>query len=219
MSPAASLVQLGGRSPRPAQDDVQVARVRALGTWAWIAYRADRREAQRREAFTLGAVLGWDLLDTLMDLPAGLPVPLAALDRPSRRRVADAAPGVARVAGGQVIRDLVPAVTPLLAVVMTTQWRSGLARASRFAPYCRRMVLGPEPEQEPFLPIAGQLGIGVAARRESGPVQVLLEPEPVRDWQPTTAWWRFCEVTWGQGGPVRADRSGHRRGGRERPGG
>jgi hypothetical protein len=201
VSPAASLVRLGGRSPRSAREDVQVTRVRALGTWAWIAYQADRRETQRRETFALGAVLGWDLLDTLMDLPAGLPVPLATLDQPTRRRVAGAAPGVARVAGGQVIRDLVPAVTPLLAVVMTTRWRSGLARASRFAPYCRRMVLGPTLGHEPVLPLAGQLGIGVAARRGSDPVQVLLEPEPVRDWQPTTAWWRFCEVTWGQAAP------------------
>jgi len=158
-----------------------------------------RGEARRRYGFALGVVPGWDLLDTLMDLPTGLPVPLAALDRTARRRVAGAPPGVARVADGQVIRDLVPAVTPLLAVVLTAEWQAGLARASRFAPYCRRIVLGPPlPDRGQVLETAGQLGIGVAARAESGLAQVLLEPEQVRDWAPTTAWWRFCELTWRQ---------------------
>jgi hypothetical protein len=199
MSPAASLVSLGGPSPVPAREDVQVTRARMLGTRAWIAYRADQREARRREAFALGAVLGWELLDTLMDLPAGLPVPLSALAGPARRRVAGAAPGVARVAGGQVTRDLVPAVTPLLAIVIAADWQAGFARASRFAPYCRRLVLGPAlPGSGQVLKAAGRLGIGMALRGWSGPAEVLLEPEPVQDWQPTTAWWRFCEVTWEQ---------------------
>ena len=199
MSAAASLVRLSGSSPRPAREDVEVTRARVLGTWAWIAFRADRGEARRREAFALGAVLGWDLLDTLMDLPAGLPVPLSALDRPSRRRVAGAAPGVARIAGHQVIRDLVPAVTPLLAIVTASDWADGLARASRFAPYCGRMVLGPPPPAVgQVLQTARRLGIGVAARAGFGPAEVLLEPEPVPGWQPTTAWWRFCEVTYGE---------------------
>ena len=35
-----------------------------------------------------------------------------------------------------------PAVTPLLAIVTTRDWASGLARASRFAPYCRRLAVG-----------------------------------------------------------------------------
>lgn len=87
-------------------------------------------------------MLAWDLLDTLMDLPAGLPVPAAGLSQPARRRVCRAPAGVARVSGGQVTRDLVPAVTPLLAIVTTRDWASGLARASRFAPYCRRLAVG-----------------------------------------------------------------------------
>jgi hypothetical protein len=201
VNPAASLVRLGGPRPFPAHEDVQVTRARVLGTWAWIAYRVDRREERRREAFALGAVLGWDLLDTLMDLPAGLPVPLSVLAGPTRRRLAGAAPGVARVADGQVIRDLVPVVTPLLAVVMTAEWNAGLARASRFAPYCCRMVLGPAlPADSQVLETAGRYGIGVAARAGSGTAELLLEPEPVQDWQPTTAWWRFCEATWEQAG-------------------
>ena len=85
MSSAAALVQLSGTGPRPARDDVQVTQAMVLGTSAWIAFRYDRSEAARRAACGLGPVLAWDLLDTLMDLPAGLPVPAAALTRPARQ--------------------------------------------------------------------------------------------------------------------------------------
>jgi hypothetical protein len=199
MSAAACLVQLSGRAPRPARDDVRVARARVLDTSAWIAFRHDRREASRREGYGLGAVLAWDLLETLMDLPAGLPVPVAALSGAARRRVAAADPGVARIAGGTVTRELVPAVTPLLAIVMAGDWAAALARASRFAAYCPRMVVGPAlPAGTEVLGTAARLGIGVAVRMAPGSADVLLEPAPVTDWQPTTAWWRFCEAVYGQ---------------------
>lgn len=125
MNGAQALVWLSGRVPRPARDDVHVTGVRVLDTLAWIAFRRDQGEIDRRAANGLGAVPGWDLLDTLMDLPAGLPVPLAALTRPARRRVIRAPAGVARVAAGQVTRDLVPAAFPLLAVVSAGDWRTG----------------------------------------------------------------------------------------------
>jgi len=177
---------------------VQVTRVHVLDTWAWIAFRCDQPEAARRAACSLGPVLAWDLLDTLMELPAGLPVPASALTQPARRRVCRAPAGVARVSDGQMIRDLVPAVTPLLAIITARDWASGLARASRFAPYCRRMVVGPGlPTEGEVLRTAARLGIGVAVGGGAGAAEVLLEPVPVGDWQPTTAWWRFCEVIYG----------------------
>lgn len=199
MSSAAALVELSGAAPRAVGDDVQVTRARALGTRAWIAFRLDRQESRRRQAFGLGAVLSWELLDTLMELPAGLPVPVTALSWPARRRVARAAPGVARIAGGEVTRDLVPPVAPLLAIVTAGDWLEGLRRAARFAPYCRRLVVGPgRAGGVQVLDTAAGLGIGVAVRSGPGRAEVLAEPEPVPDWQPTTAWWRFCEVIYGQ---------------------
>jgi hypothetical protein len=196
---AAGLVQLSGSEPRSASDGVQVARARVIGTSAWIAFRGDHPEMARRSTCGLGEVLAWDLLDTLMELPAGLPVPASVLSAPARRRVHAAPAGVVRVAGGQVIRDLVPPVTPLLAVVAARDWAGGLARASRFAPYCRRLVTGPAlPPDGGVLKTAARLGIGVAVRRDARASEVVLEPEPVHDWQPTTAWWRFCEAVYGQ---------------------
>src|SRR5258708_754615 len=97
MTSAEALVQLSGSVPRSARDDVQVTRARVLDTWAWIACRFDRLESRRRGAHSLGAVVGWDLLDTLMDLPAGLPVPMTAITESARRRVTCAAPGVLRL--------------------------------------------------------------------------------------------------------------------------
>ena len=195
---SAALVELSGTGPRPARDDVHITRAQILDTSAWIAFRYVRPEAARRVACGLGPVLAWDLLDTLMDLPAGLPVPATALTRPAHRRVCQAPAGVVQISGGQVIRDLVPAVTPLLAIVAARYWPSGLVRASRFAPYCRRMVVGPGlPADGDILRTAARLGIGVAVRGGPGAAEVLLEPQLVEDWQPTTAWWRFCEVIYG----------------------
>jgi hypothetical protein len=198
MSPTAALVQLSGSGPCPARDDVQVTRALVLDTSAWVVFRYDRSEAGRRAACGLGPVLAWDLLDTLMDLPAGLPVPADDLTQAARGRVCRAPAGVARVSAGEVIRDLVPAVTPLLAVITVRDWASGLTRASRFAPYCRRLVVGPRAiAADEVLQTAVRLGIGVAVRAGAGTAELLLEPEPVQDWQPTTAWWRFCEVIYG----------------------
>jgi hypothetical protein len=205
MSTAAGLVQLSGNEPRSACDGIQVARALALGTSVWIAFRSNLPEMARRSACGLGQVPGWDLLDTLMELPAGLPVPATALSRPALRLVRAAPAGVLRIAGDQVIRDLVPPVTPLLAIITSRDWSGGLARASRFAPYCRRLVIGPEISADSdVLRTAARLGIGVAVRGAESAAEVLLEPEPVNDWQPTTAWWRFCETVYGQAGAARA---------------
>src|SRR2546421_201637 len=70
----------------------------------------------------------------------------------------------------------------------------GLRAASRFAMYCRRLLVIPElpPNQEVALAEASFYGIGVALRR-NGTVTMVLEPEPFTDWQPTAAWWWFTE--------------------------
>ncbi len=101
-----------------------------------------------------------------MDLPTGLPVPLA---RPARRRVAGAVPGVARVADAQVTPG--PGARDDFAARDRNggELAEGLARASQFAPYYRRMMLGPAlPAGAQVLGTADRLGIGVAARARSG---------------------------------------------------
>jgi hypothetical protein len=206
----APLVELAGSRPRPARAGIEVCRAAVLGTSAWMAFRYDQEEACRRASVGLGSVVSWDLLDTLMTLPAGLPVQSAALSGAARRRVARAPAGVVRITGSEVIRDLVPALTPLLAIVTTVDWMDGLERASRFGAYCKRMVAGPPvtPAHE-VMRTASRLGIGVAARAR-GAASVLLEPEPLADWQPTVAWWRFCEVIYAHAGYRMYGDDGHR---------
>ena len=155
MSPAPMPVCLSGATPRPATEEVAVTRMTVRGTRVWMAYRPDQREWRRRQACGLGPVLAWDLLDTLMDFPAGMAVPVSGLDGPVRRRLAAAPPGVVRFGADRVTRTVVPPVMPLLAVITTRDWRTGLAAASRFANYCRRLVVAP--------------GLGEAARRRWRP--------------------------------------------------
>jgi len=196
MSSTAGMVEFSRAGPRSARDDVQVTKAYVLETSAWIAFRLDRREAARRARCGLGAVPAWNLLDTLMDLPAGLPVPTPGLSTETLRTVCRAPRGVARLDDGQIVRDLVPALMPLLAVISVRDWPSGLARASRFAPYCRRVLVGPASVlNAEALEAARGLGIGVAVR-EGEETEVVLEPNSVRDWRPSTAWWRFCEAVY-----------------------
>jgi len=194
VSSAATLMRLSAGRPQPAKDGVGVIRARILGTPTWMMYRADDREWARRRAEGLGAILALDLLDTLMDLPAGLPVPLPALTSPARRRLRQAAPGVVSISCGAVTRQIVPPVTPLLAVVRTRSWRDGLASASRFACYCPRIALVPPlgSDAAEALALAREYGIGLAVSA-SASAGVLLDPEPVTDWEPTPAWWWLCE--------------------------
>jgi hypothetical protein len=199
MSSTSTLVRFSGATPRPAAEDISVTRVRVFDTSVWMTYRRDDAEWHRRSIHGVGGVLAWDLLDTLMDLPAGLPVPLSSLARGDRRLLRRAPHGVVAVSGGNITRRLVPAVTPLLAVVTSRTWRDGLVAASRFAAYCSRMVVVPEipGDRAEALMLAGLYGIGVAVG-QAHPARVLLEPEPLTDWQPTPAWWRFSETIYGQ---------------------
>ena len=135
-----------------------------------------------------------ELLDVLLDLPARVAVPLSSIS-PSRVRVLRRAPGaVVRVRPCSVTRLVEPVVVPLMAVVYAAQWRDGLVRASRFATYLPRMLVVRElpPNADVALAEASWYGIGVAVGPRSAPTTVV-EPEPLADWQPTAAWWHFCE--------------------------
>ncbi|GAA2255491.1 hypothetical protein GCM10010402_08480 [Actinomadura luteofluorescens] len=199
MESTSTLVRFSGATPRPAAEDISVTRLRLFNTPVWMTYRRDTDEWRRRRAYRLGAVLAWDLLDLLMELPVGCPVPLGALSRGDRRRLQRAPEGVVTITEGTVTRHAVAPVMPLLAVVACRDWHDGLARASRFASYCSRMVVvsSVPGDQAQALAFAGLYGIGVAVG-DRQPARVLVEPEPLTDWQPTTAWWRFTETIYAQ---------------------
>ncbi|WNV87639.1 hypothetical protein [Umezawaea sp. Da 62-37] len=174
--------------------DARSVRVRILGTTATIVHRRDDVEHERRRRMGLADVKSMELLDVLMDLPHEAAVTRSSLS-PAVLRVLQRAPaGVVRMDSTSVTRLVSPAVTPVLAVVYASRWRDGLERASEFASYIPRMFVVPEAPSNSLeaLAEASWYGVGVAVGPRSAPTMVL-EPEPLSDWQPTTGWWWFCE--------------------------
>ena len=186
-------------TPQTAGTQARVDRVRLFGTRVWLAYRPDLREWQRRREHGLAAVRRLDVLDVLMDLPAGLPVPWRSLTADERQLLARLPPGVVDRTPDTVTRHWVPALTPLLAIVPVATWPRAAAQASRFAVHCPRMVLfGRAPaDGEVDLFEASLYGIGVAVGSLHSHT-VLLAPEPDTDWQPTPAGWAFSETIYRQ---------------------
>jgi hypothetical protein len=194
MSVAATLERIAAAMPEAAEDEIAVARVRLFGTRAWVAYRPDHDQRQLRRAHAVGPILGLDLLDTLMSLPAGLPVPLSALSQASRRRLRRLPEGTLTWTHSTVTRQVAPPLMPLLAMVQGTGWAKGLRAASRFAMYCARLLVVAElpPDRDVALAEASYYGVGIALRR-SETLKIVVEPEAFSDWQPTPAWWWFTE--------------------------
>lgn len=199
MNRTAALVSFTGDIPYAVDVQVRVGRVRAFGTRVWMVYRRDEAEWRRRRRHGLGAVVELDVLDVLMDLPAGMAVPLRSLQASERRLLRRAPVGVVRHRTDAVIRQLVPAVKPLLAIVPARDWQSGAEAASRFAVYCPRMVvLSQLPnDMDAVVSEASWYGIGVAMGH-SGSTEIVSEPEQLTDWQPTPAGWAFSENLYGQ---------------------
>ncbi|WP_143230814.1 hypothetical protein [Actinosynnema sp. ALI-1.44] len=180
--------------------------VRVFGTRATIVHSTHQAEHERRQAAGLRQVDNLELLDVLMDLPANAPVPVSSISGPDLRVLRKAPGGVVRFSATAVTRVLTPVLTPVLAVVYASQWRDGLADASEFASYLPRMFVIDElpANADEAIAEASWYGIGVAVGPPASPA-IVLEPEPLPDWQPTVAWWRFCERVYRhhvQGGSV-----------------
>ena len=180
-------------------EDVRFGRARLFNTSVLVCYRAHTEEWKRRQHVGAGAVLSIGVLDFLMELPADSPVPVAALARRDRQMLRTLPHGTVDVANGHVTRRFVPAVTPLLVIVQAREWERGLRYASRFGAYLPRAVAVralPDDADAAILE-ASYYGIGVFVH--SGPqVREVVPPEEVLDWEPTPAWWWFCESVYRQ---------------------
>lgn len=166
------------------------------GSDALVFYRRDEAEWQRRDAEDAGRLDRMEALETLLQLPVGLPVPFGSLPGPLRAAV-DALPrGAAAFRDSEVTRKAVRPLAVDLVVVRSSpgSWKDGLRRAGRFAPFSRRALLvdvAPG-EREDLLMEAAFYGIGVFTPAAGG-VDLVVEPRAYRPRRHTAAAWRFVE--------------------------
>jgi hypothetical protein len=182
------------------------------GTHAVLGVRLDRDECERRAAAGLEAITSPDVLNLLLGLPVGEPVPREALTWAERSVLRTVPRGAVSVDGGVVIRRVVPPLEAGLALVPASSWRSGLERAGRFAPFCARaMVLRTPPRNlGDLLMEAGFYGIGVIVAARNAEPDVLVQPTPFRRNRSTVAGWRFLEQVYRQVSSSAAPMSGAR---------
>lgn len=152
----------------------------------------DPTEHQRRQAEGLGGITNWRVLDLLMELPIGEPVPIGMLGfgkRPLLRKLG----GAALIASDTVTRQAVRPCRVIRAVVTGSATRESLDRAGRFAPFCARtLVIAQPPRRKTFLVEADFYGIGVILDR-AGARETLVRERPWVPQRHTVAGWRFVE--------------------------
>ncbi|WP_327007556.1 hypothetical protein OHA72_09975 [Dactylosporangium sp. NBC_01737] len=186
-------------SPSLRLDDGRQERMSILGTEALICYRHDDAEHARRRAVGAAGIISSDVLEMLLGLPIGLPVPIRSLTTREAEAVRRAPSGALSLRDGQVTRHAVTPVTVDLAVVAARTWRSGLESAGRFAPFCARaMVLRRRPADLAEVRLqAGFYGVGVVLV-DGRSAEVLVEPTPFQRHRFTAAGWRFVEQVYRQ---------------------
>ncbi|ONM46284.1 hypothetical protein B0T44_18790 [Nocardia donostiensis] len=193
MAEAAQAVVTSRRVP-DALERSSTAVVRMLDATVGVAFLPDPAEIARRRTIGLGALPQMDLLDTLMGLPAGLPVSVHDLTERERRLFRRVPAGVIDVADGLYTRRAVPPVTAQFVVVATRTWKDGLRSAGKFAPFCSRAVLLrsiPEDLDDARMQ-ASFFGVGMCVFA-SGELKMLTDPQPyVRQRQSCGQWW-FAE--------------------------
>ena len=189
-------------------------RIRASTPLRGPGYRCDRfeftldvSEHQRRLHVGLGGVQLFSILEVLMTLPGGFPVPWGALSDYSKRAIPKWPAGIVHLEreGRRYVSvtNLLtrPAMDGLALVYGKRFGRIHLDRASRFAPMGRRGVIYPAAVAEKADPVAiaeyDFYGVGIGVQGDDG-VRWLLEPAPYRPMRFTSAAWSFSEMIYQQ---------------------
>lgn len=175
---------------------VLTSAVSLFGVRAGVVCRLDQHEVGRRDALGLDAITDRHVLDGLMGLPAGIPVSVDALTERQRRLFRRVPEGMIEFDGDQLVRRAVPPLTVGFALVPARDWHAGLVQAGRYAPFCARAMLLPEPpvDLQDATMQAGYYGIGIGVIT-AGVLRVLVEPEPyVRRRHSSAQWWVNEEI-------------------------
>lgn len=173
--------------------------LRIRGSDVLLFHRVDAREHSRRVSLGAAPLDRIKYQETLLDLPAGVPVPLESLSRRQRTAVRALPHGAVEIDKASVTRHAIRPMRVELAVVRASGWRRGLESAGQFAPFCRRAMLLERPQRslDEVLMEAGFYGIGVLVPSGAG-FEMVVEPEEYRPQRHTAAAWWFVEDVYGR---------------------
>ncbi|WP_405911805.1 hypothetical protein OG760_03650 [Streptomyces sp. NBC_00963] len=196
---------LGGKLPSGAR----VSEVALWGVRVVLVYRLDEAEHRRRAASNAEPLNDLWLLDTLLKLPVGRPVPLAMLEGRDRRRLSKGWPAGAVEQRADMVERA--ATLPLwvdLAVVRSETASLEALHVMPFGAYAPQAIwLDCLPAgSEQLLEEAAHFSTGVVHWQGAGEPQVLVPVQPLADVAGTAAGWRFTEHAYEQasgrvGGP------------------
>jgi hypothetical protein len=116
---------------------------RVSGAVADAVVQIDLQEHRRRAECGLGGVESLGMLDALMSLPHGAPVPVRDIGEVTLWHLRRCPEGCVQwLDNGRAVRRLlVPVAAVALVVVRAVSWRAGLRRAAAFEPFTQRAVL------------------------------------------------------------------------------
>ncbi|KOU38736.1 hypothetical protein ADK54_27715 [Streptomyces sp. WM6378] len=195
----------GGKLPSVAR----VSEVTLWGVRVVLVYRLDEAEHARRDALNAEPLNDLWLLETLLKLPVGRPVPLANLEGRDRRRLSKGWPaGTAEQRGDMVERVATLPLWVDLAVVCSETASLEALHVMPFGAYAPQAIwldcLSAGSEQ--LLEEAARFSTGVVHWQNAGEPKVLVPVQPLADVTITAAGWRFTEHAYEQvsgrvGGP------------------
>ncbi|MBT2407991.1 MULTISPECIES: hypothetical protein [unclassified Streptomyces] len=158
--------------------EAKLAVVEAFGAEAVVAYRRDARECARRATAGMPALTRPDVLDLLMALPVGEPVPVDSLSERERRVLKSLPKAVVR-RDGTITRKAMRPVRIDMVFVPGRSWEAAMEKAERFTPFSARTALadGVLRRKDDAVLRADFHGIGLFAVRGDA-VDVVVPPRP-----------------------------------------
>ena len=181
--------------------------VRLRGVDVHCVVDIDVLEHARRQAEGVGAINDWRVLDAPNGLKPGVAVSSREVPAWGLRALRQAGGAVAKSGRGWVTREArVPLIVDVV-VVTDTRWRRGVQRATRFGPYCQRVLALPRlpVDSTNLLLEAHYLGVGLWTAKATGaglPGRaaggLVLEPAPFVPQRFTAASWAFAEDAYRQ---------------------
>ncbi|MEV5978573.1 hypothetical protein [Streptomyces sp. NPDC052114] len=178
-----------------------VVEVEARGVSAVLSVRLNMTEVGRRAREGVAPLLDMTVLNGLLQLPVGLPVPVASLTSKERWRLRECPKDAVERSGGQLVRRVVSPLEVDVAVTRTRRpGRPALLRAGCFGSYAASTVWldGPAAGSELMVIEAGIYGLGVVHAVDGEAPELLVAPRSSRSFGHTAAGWLFHEQVYEQ---------------------